>query len=186
MESDYELLYLAKEDIDRVVDILYNKYKGVIYSKVLKYIPSNMYVDDYLNEAILSLYEVIENYQDKYKFSTYLNNCMENKLLNYKKTLERNKHKLLNNALSLEDDDIQLRLDNNFYNPEKIVLDELEYIELKEKILSKLNWKEELIFILKEQNYTNKEISEITDNNLRNVYNIIRRIQNKVSNLMSN
>lgn len=186
METDYELLYLSKEDIDRVVEVIYQKYKGVIYSKVLNYCPSNMYIDEYLNEAILSLYEAVDNYRDKYKFSTYLNNCIDNKLLNYKKSLERNKHKLLNNALSIEDDDIQLCLCNNNYNPEKLVLEELEYIELKEKILSKLNWKEELIFALREQNYTNKEISEITDNSLRNVYNIIRRIQNKVLNLMSN
>ena len=60
------------------------------------------------------------------------------------------------------------------------------YLELKEKILSKLSWKEELIFTLKEQNYTNKEISEITDNSLRTVYNIINRIKNKVSNIVSN
>ena len=186
MENDYELLYLSKEDIERVVEVLYRKYKGVIYSKVLKYNPSKMIMDEYLNEAIYALYEAVEKYQDKYKFSTYLNNCIDNKLLNYRKTSERNKHKLLNNALSIEDNDIQLCLDNNDYNPEKLVLEELEYIELKEKILSKLNWKEELIFTLKEQNYTNKEISEITDNSLRSVYNIIRRIQNKVSNLMSN
>lgn len=186
MESDYELLYLAKEDIDRVVEALYQKYKGVIYSKVLKYSPSNMYIDEYMNEAIFSLYEAVENYQEKYKFSTYLNNCIDNKLLNYRKTMDRNKHKLLNNAISLEDNDVQLSFDNNDYNPEKLVLEELEYIELKEKIISKLNWKEELIFTLKEQNYTNKEISEITDNSLRNVYNIIRKIQIKVSNLVSN
>lgn len=186
MESDYELLYLAKEDIDWVVEVLYQKYKRVIYLKVLKYSPSNMYIDEYLNEAILSLYETVENYQDRYKFSTYLNNCLDNKLLNYRKTSERNKHKLLNNALSIEDNNIQLYLDNNDYNPEKLVLEELEYLELKEKILSKLSWKEELIFTLKEQYFTIKEISEITDNSLRSVYNIIKRIQIKVSNLMSN
>ena len=90
----------------------------------------------------------------------------------------------MNNAISLEDNDMQLYLDNTDYNPEKLVLEELEYMELKERILNKLSWKEELIFTLKEQNYTNKEISEITDNSLRSVYNIIRRIQVKVSNLM--
>ena len=186
MENDYELLYLAKEDIDRVVEVLYKKYKGIIYSKVIKFSPSNIFIDEYLNEAILSLYEAVEHYQDRYKFSTYLNNCIENRLLNYRKTSERNKHKLLNNAISFEAKEIQLYLDNNDYNPERIVLEELEYKELRKKILSKLNWKEELIFTLKEQNFTNKEISEITDNSLRTVYNIIKRIQLKVSNLVSN
>ena len=186
VEDDYELLYLSKEDIDRVVEVLYTKYKGVIFSIVLKYSPSNIYIDDYLNEAILTLYETVENYRDKYKFSTYLNNCIENRLLNYKNKLERKKHKILNDALSLETEDMQLYLNNNDYNPERLVLEKLEYIELKEKILGILSWKEELVFILKEYNFTNKEISEITDNSLRSVYNIIKRIQIKVSNLMSN
>ena len=39
---------------------------------------------------------------------------------------------------------------------------------------------------LKEQNYTVLEISEITGNKLRTVYNIIKRIQDKTIKLMSN
>lgn len=187
MESDYELLYLAREDIDVVVETLYKKYKGIIYSKVLKYCPSKLYIEEYLNEARLSLYDAVENYQDKYRFNTYLSNCIDNKLLNYRKTLERKKHKILTDAVSIDDKDVQLYMINDKkYSPEELVLEELEYIELKEKIISKLSWKEELIFVLKEQNYTNKEISEITDNSLRTVYNIIRRIQRKVLNIVSN
>ena len=187
MENDYELLYLAKEDIDLVVEALYKKYQGIIYSKVLRYSPSKSYIEEYLNEARLSLYEAVESYKDKYGFNTYLSNCLDNSLSNYKKMIERKKHKILNDALSIEDKDIRLYLQNdNRNNPEELVLEELEYIELKERIIKKLSWKEELIFVLKEQNYTNKEISEITDNSLRTVYNIINRIKSKASNLVSN
>jgi len=90
--------------------------------------------------------------------------------------------------VSLEDDqiDLGLSLNDERYNPERLLFEENNYQNLKEKILSKLSWKEEVIFLLKEQNYTNKEISEITDNSLRTVYNIINRIKNKVSNMVSN
>lgn len=188
MDNDYELLYLAQEDIETITDILYKKYSKVIYAKALKYSPSSKTFEDYLNIAKLTLYEAVENYQDNCPFVTYLNICLENSLSNYKKSLYRNRHKPLNNAASIDDEqnDSIIWLDDERYNPEIVFEEELSYIELKEKIINKLTWKEELILNLKEQNYTNKEISEITDNSLRTVYNIIRRIQNKVSKLVSN
>ena len=60
------------------------------------------------------------------------------------------------------------------------------YSSLRNKIIEVLTWEEELIFTLKEQNYTVLEISEITGNKLRTVYNIIKRIQDKTIKLMSN
>lgn len=188
MDNDYELLYLLKEEPEEILSILYKKYNSVLLSKIKKYNKWNINSDDYLNIARLSLYEAAENYHDNNKFSTYLNTCLDRSLSNYKKTLNRNKHKLLNEAISIEDDqiDLGLNLNDKRYDPEKLLFEESNYQELKEKILSKLSWKEELIFTLKEQNYTNKEISEITDNNLRTVYNIINRIKNKVSNIVSN
>ena len=186
MENDYELLYLAKEDKDIVAEILYKKYYKIIYSKALKYSSSNSLIEDYVNEAKISLYDAIENYQDKYKFSTYLNNCIDNRLLNYKKSLNRNKHKLLNEAISFEDINIQYQINDSRNNQEDLIIEEENYVNLKNKILDKLTWKEELIFKLKEQNFTNKEISEITDNKLKTIYNIVNRIQNKMSKIMSN
>ena len=107
---------------------------------------------------------------------------------NYKKTLSRNKYKILDEAISFDNEDISINnlVGDERYNPEKILYEESSYLSFKEKLLKKLTWKEELILNLKEQNYTNKEISEITDNNLRTVYNIINRIKNKVSNIVSN
>lgn len=188
MDNDYELLYLAKEDTETILNILYKKYSKLLYFKALRYSSSNLTFEDYLNESRLSLYETVETYQDKYSFITYLNVCLDKSLSNYRKSLNRNKYKILNEAISIDDEEVRnlLRVDDERYNPEKILLEESNYIELREKIINELTWKEELVFSLKEQNYTNKEISEITDNNLRTVYNIIRRIQSKVSKLMSN
>lgn len=188
MENDYELLYLAKEYPDIIMDILYKKYKKLLYFKALRYSSSNLTIEDYLNEARLSLYESIETYKDKNSFATYLNVCLDRSLSNYRKSLNRNRHKVLNEAVSIDDEVVIDLIDikDERYNPERLLQEEFDYIKLREKIINKLTWKEELIFNLKEQNYTNKEISEITDNNLRTVYNIIKRIQSKMSKLVSN
>lgn len=187
MDNDYELLYLAKEDIENITNVLLNKYNNLLYSKVLKYSTSNLDFEEYFNEARMSLCDSVEYYNDKYPFVSYLNTCVERRLLNYKKKTNRNKHKILNESLSTDNEIVESyhKIRDDKYNPEKVLLSELDYEFLKGKIIEKLTWKEELIFELKQQNYTNKEISEITDNHLRTVYNIIRRIQNKVSKILS-
>lgn len=187
MENDYELLYLAGEDKELIEEILYKKYKPLIYSKIIKYSSSNQFAEDYLNIAKLSLSETIDNYQDKYKFITYLNTCLDRSLSNYHKEINRNKHKILNESLSINNEELNLfELQDNKFNPERIVIEEANHQELRNKIINKLTWQEELIFTLKEQYYTNKEISEITDKKLKTVYNIVNRIKNKVSNIVSN
>ena len=135
MENDYELLYLAGEDLETIVNILFEKYNKVLYNKALKYSPSYIYFDDYLNEAKISLYEAVENYQDDRPFLTYLNICLERSLSNYKKSLNRNRYKLLNEAISLdnEDSEPQLQVNDERYNPERLLLEEHEYLELREK-----------------------------------------------------
>ena len=188
MYNDYELLYLAQEHNEEAINILYKKYEKLLHIKAIKYSSSYSSLEDYLNETKLSFYEAIENYKDDTSFITYLNKCLDNRLSNYRKSLNRNKYKILNDAISIDDEKIEeiITINNEKYNPETLFFNELSYRELKEKILNKLTWKEELVFTLKEQSYSNKEISEITDNNLKTVYNIINRIKNKVSNIVSN
>ena len=61
------------------------------------------------------------------------------------------------------------------------------YIKSREaKIINELTWKEELVFTMREQNFTIEEISQVTDNCIKTVYNIINRIRKKVSSIVSN
>lgn len=184
MDNDYELVYSAKEENELAIELLLKKYMPLINSKIKKY--SNSLKEDYLNEAKLTLYEAIFNYKDEKPFAAYLNTCLDNHLINFYKSLSRNKNKILNEAMPIINEE-QLNVYNikNFSsNPEDILLEEISYYNMIEKIKSTLTWKEELVFDLKVQNYTPKEISQIIDKNISNVYNIIRRIQNKIVKLM--
>ena len=136
MYNDYELLYLAGEKNEEAIDILYKKYEKTIYAKAAKYNNSQSTFEDFLNEAKLVFYDAIENYKASTKFSTYLNKCLDYRLLNCRKSLERNKNKILNNAKSINDEANELLtiFYDERYNPEKLILNEIEYIELKQKI----------------------------------------------------
>ena len=179
MDNDYELLYLAKDD-DQVKDLIYQKYKNLIYYKARKYLQrnnTNNELEDYISEGTIALYETIDN---------YLNRCLENALKNVFRKNNTKKSRVLSEATSLNSTDyLNISSYDKKYDPELQVFEEYNYNKLKKTIISKLTWQEELVFKLKEQNYKPKEISEI-DNNQRTVYNIINRIRKKVSSIVSN
>ncbi len=178
MYNDYELLYLARGNDEKAIQILTNKYKKIINYKVLKY-SNNLeeYREDFYNEALSTLYRSIYKYNDDYTFMTFFSTCLDNSLKNYRRQL-LGRIPIYSRSL--------IETKEKRYNPESIILEESNYEELKNKIISKLSWKEELVFTLKEQNYTPNEISEIIDSNRKTIYTIIIRIKNKVSNIMSN
>lgn len=188
MYNDYELLYLAQENNEEAVKELRKKYNSLLYAKALSYNrSSHIDINELLNETEISFYKAIDNYIDKNTFNTYLSKVIDNNLTNYITKHNNTKNKILNESLSYDyNNEKILELGSNKYNPETNLYNEYDYSSLRNKILKVLTWKEELIFILKEQNYTILEISEITDNKLRTVYNIIKRIQDKTIKLMSN
>ena len=167
MYNDYELLYLAQENNEDAVNELRKKYNSLLYAKALSYSrSSHIDIKELLNETELAFYKAIDNYIAKH-------NVTKNKILNESISYENNNERIL-------------ELESNKYNPEVNLFNDYDYSSLRNKIIEVLTWEEELIFNLKEQNYTVLEISEITDNKLRTVYNIIKRIQDKTIKLMSN
>lgn len=185
MNKDFELLKLAKNNDKEAIQKLLKKYNKLIYINSKKYVYlDNLYKEDYINEAVLSFYKAINKFEGIDGFELYLNKAINNTLINYNKSINKKRNIPNNKKVPLEDIEKYTYFTNEKkYNPEKIVFEESNYNELKKDIIDKLTWKEELIFTLKEQNFTIKEISEITDNNLRTVYNIINRVKNKISNL---
>lgn len=175
MKDDLELINLAKNNNILALNELINKYYNTLYIKSLKYNKND--IDIYLNEARYSLYKAVKYYNNTTSFTTYLNRCLDRNLYEYYK-------KTINNINTINDENIEI-IDNNL-NPEIILMNEYKYNYLKNKIISKLTWKEELILSLKEQNFTVKEISEIIDDKIKTVYNTINRIKIKTEKIMSN
>lgn len=188
MDNEYELLYLVKDGNEDAIEYLRKKYNNLLLYKAKKY--SKLFsldINDLLNECELSFYIATSNYQDKYKFSTYLNAIIDNSLVNYINSYNIKKNTILNEAISYDKSDNNLvQAKSDKYNPEKELFEEYDYNYIKSKIISNLTYREELVFNLKEQAYTPKEIADITDSSLRTIYNIINRIKNKTIKLMSN
>ncbi len=193
--NDNELVSLAKEKNEEANELLHQKYRPLINKKCNKYYKyvSNKGIElsDLIQECLLGFEESIKDFNpdDNVTFYTFTNICMDRQILTEIKRVNRDKYKLLNEAIPLEtldtENDINLIdcLQDNTDNPELGLLEELEYQELYNKIVKNLTQFEECVFNLKLQNFNYKEIADILDKDPKSIDNAIQRIKNKIKEL---
>lgn len=171
---------IQENNIEKTLTI-YKKYNNLINRKIYLFTGyNNLFDDDLKNEITLSIYKAVSKYPDSGTFPIYLNKTIDRTLLNHLRKINNKKDKVYQESIKTDNDQA---FQDNRYNPEQLFFEISSYNNLKRKIINELTWKEELVFTMKEQNFTMEEISQVTDNCIKTVYNIINRIKKKVSNL---
>ena len=193
--NDNELISLAHEHNEEALNILHEKYKPLINKKCNKYYKyiSNKGIElsDLIQECLVGFEESIQGFNpnDDVTFYTFTNICMDRQIISEIKRVNRNKYKLLNEAIPLEtldtDNDINLIdvLQDNSDNPELGLIREIEYKELYDKIANNLTNLEECVFNLRLQSFNYKEIADILDKDIKSIDNAIQRIKNKIKDI---
>ena len=196
--NDNELISLAREQNEDAINLLHKKYKPLITKKCSKYYKyvsgKGLELSDLIQECLVGFEESIKDFDinDKVTFYTFTNVCMDRQIMSVIKRVNRDKNKILNNAIPLEtidtenDTNIIDYLKDNTDNPELDLLDELEYQELYEKIINNLTRLEECVFNLKLQNFTYKEMANILDKDIKSIDNAIQRIKIKIKEIKEN
>ncbi len=191
--NDNELISLAKENNEDAINLLHKKYQPLINKKCNKYYKyvKNKGVDlaDLTQECLVGFEESINNFNpiDNVSFYTFTNVCMDRQLMTEIKRVNRDKNKLLNEAIPLEtidnEKDLNLidYLQDNTDNPELGLLEEAEYQELYNKIAKNLTRLEESVFELRIQNFSYKEIADILDKDIKSIDNAVQRIKIKIN-----
>jgi len=194
--NDYELVALAQESNEEAINILCEKYKPLIEKKAREVYRNSfnkgIELDDIIQEALIGFEEAINNFdQDNSAlFYTFVNLCVDRQLNTLIVRINRDKHKLLNEAVSIDidkDGDVRdllntVTVDNN--SPEKRMIKEEEETELINKIKNSLTDFEEEVFDLKLQGFSYKEISNILDKDSKAIDNAIQRIKSKMKNII--
>ena len=188
MYNDYELVYLAQEYNEDANEMLYKKYKDLIYSKSYKYYfmlkKCGLELEDVIQETFIAFYDAIRcfNQDSNCNFSTFVNVCITNRLNTLFTRYSGNKNILLNNAISID----------NIYNivfdedciPENMIISLDNETNLYNKIKCRLSNFEDIVFELRINNFSNIEIMDILDVNYKNVCNAINRIKNKINDII--
>jgi len=196
--NDHELLQYISEKNEEAANIMFDKYNPLIIStakKLLKY-SQNLGVDinDLIQEGLLGLHAAINSYDENKDniFYTYAKKCIERKMISLVVGAQRQKHRLLNESISLNDnfgsDSIELEdfLGDNSYNPEYCFIEHEKEEELIKSFGKKLTSFEEEVFLLKISGLTYKEIASILDRDIKAVDNALQRIKIKLKAYLSN
>jgi RNA polymerase sporulation-specific sigma factor len=192
--NDYELAYLVSENNEDASDIFFDKYDNIIRIKATKYkdfTEENGYdFNDLVQEGRLGLVKAIDNFKDQKNttFYTFANICIDRQLASFVRNISREKHKILNNSISLETpiDGIgkpltDLIKDDKNVNPEVFAISNQLAKDLYNKIIKKLTKNEKVVLDLKLKGFTNTEISKQLNNTPKAVTSTLRRIRNKIN-----
>lgn len=193
--NDNELVALAIEHNEDAIRILHEKYMPLINkkaSKIYKYISKKgVELADIKQECLIGFEEAIKNFnpdQDAL-FFTFANLCMDRQMNSLMLKVNRNKHKILNEAISIDIvndqgdsvDLLNLIPDNN---TEDKLMDSLIEKELMNEIKNNLTHLETLVFGLKIQGFSYKEIADILDKDVKSIDNAVQRIKAKLKEIL--
>lgn len=195
--NDFELISLINENNEDAERVLYNKYKSVIELKARKYINSysnkGIDISDLMQEGMIGLSQAIENFKEKkdVKFSTFASLCIEREIQTAITKANRNKHKLLNESLSLdyvsEDNErplMDFMVGEKNISPEDFIFDLESEKEVYFKVIEGLTDFEKEVFQLKISNFNYKEIAEILDKSSKSIDNALQRMKKKISEIV--
>ena len=192
-ENDYELLYLIKEENEDAKNIFYEKYRPMVEMKAKKYfsqIQNKGYeLNDLIQEGLIGLSNAIRDYNqdEKIKFITFANVCIERRIINFIREINRQKHQALNSSISIDNTNVSgisllNVLSDDSYNPESsfMILEEQE--QLKEDMKKGLTEFEKEVFDLRFEGFTYQEIAILLNKSIKSIDGTISRIKQKILN----
>ena len=190
--NDYELLdyiYSCNEDAN---EILLYKYRPLIVSiakKMLKYCNGGVDLNDLVQEGMLGLNDAINSFRDdkETNFGTYARLCIERRIYSLAKSTRTYKNKILNESISIEDDDdltIDRFLMDNSSNPDSMISENDFQNDIITKLESQLTDLEKRVLELKKNDFNYKEIADILEKEPKAIDNALQRIKNKLKNIM--
>lgn len=189
--NDYEVLYMIGESDESAYNMMYAKYYPLISNLARKYYKyyANYGIDydDLYQEGLVALNNAIKEFSEKNNclFYTYVLVCIKREMERLVKKSIRLKHTVLNNALSLDKsigdndlyiedviEDIRENISNNFDN----IVSYKNILDLKYE----LSDRQSMVYELKLNNFSNKEIATLLDISYKAVDNSLKLIKGKL------
>lgn len=196
--NDYEIMYLVEENDDEANRLLFEKYHPVIFKMAIKYKNEakkcGLELEDLIQEGYIGLYNASKTYNPSKDslFYTYANISIRSKMLNVIRCNNTQRNNTLNNSLSLFDNFfnsndsnlLEVLSDESAIDPEKLMI-ENEFNLLISDFMFSLDFNHALIFELRFNGFSNKDISVLMETSIKSITNIIFRINKKFKEYLS-
>lgn len=192
-KTDEEIIKIIRSGNEKAVDILIERYKSLVRSKSNKFFILGSEAKDVYQEGMIGLYMAIKNFKDDNTttFKTFANLCIERQLITALKTANRQKHYVLNNAVSLNsaiDNDssnssevINLIENETSVDPLDLLIDTEYKKNIKHSIYSKLSTKEKNVLDEFLQGKSYVEIAEKLNCKTKSIDTALTRIRKKAT-----
>ena len=190
---DSELTYHLNDNNEIAQDLLYEKYKFIIYSILNKYrrvfLANNIDFEEAKQEANLAFCYAIYHYDERKEagLNTFITLCVERKIRSFIKKHETLKNRVQKETISFETKNDELDIENMIgdetYEPLKTVanIDMLKYLNNEVKTLLSKN--ELDVYNLLIQGYNYQEIAVYLNKTPKQIDNTIQRIRKKLQSL---
>ena len=196
--SDYELIYLIRENDEDSLEILLKRYKPMVWSLVHKISQVKHTVgydkEDLFQEGNIGLMEAIKSFRDDKEspFGPFARVCVERQIRTYIRKTKTENYKMNASAQSLdgpiymEDEELSLieivSKEENDFNPIYVTLVNWaqDQIPLIKETVHDFEWK---VYHMHNLGYTYKEIAEKYHLKEKDVDNALQKMKRKIRDL---
>ena len=180
--NDYELLNMVYEN-EAASDALYKKYEPLINKIAKKMYQKNNGIEfnDLIQEGNIGLSHAIKYYDQNKNilFFTYAKLCIEKAMLSYIVGTKRQKHKILNESISMEAIDEKEALNSL----DKIVASKEDKTQKYSMLKDKLTDLELMVLDMRYYGFEYKEIAKLLGKDVKAIDNAVQRIKYKAKKL---
>ena len=182
--NDYELVALAQENNEDAFNILYKKYKPIIFQKsscVLSFANHHgIDINDVMQEAYLAFDNAIRNFSEynNTSFYTFAIMCVDRHLKSYLKRIRISKNKILNEAITISEV-LEKTIKSNTDVENDFILSD-SYKDVILKCSSVLTDFELEVLKLKIDGYSFENIADMLNKDTKSIYNCFYRSKLKI------
>lgn len=186
--NDFELVSLAREHNEEATNTIYEKYKPIVVRKAndlyRRVTHHGVELNDLIQEGYIGLDNAINNYdeKDKTSFYTFASLCVERHIMTFIRNVSTSKHKILNDAIGIDDNLVHLFKDEVDIENNLIKIE--NYNDIIKKLKKELSSAEQIVFDYRMKGYSLNEIAKTMNKDIKVVYNTLDRIRIKLKNII--
>ena len=192
--SENDIINLAQKRENAAMEYLLEKYKPLVRQKTRKLFLIDGDKDDLIQEGMIGLFKAVRDYQvgRDAAFRTFADLCISRQLYSAIKKSNRLKNQPLNSYVSIYSDEFsdadELAGDrtvissgsDNIANPEAIMIDRENAIDMQNKMFDKLSKMEREVLKRYLEGMTYQEIAADMEKSPKSIDNALQRIKGKI------
>ncbi|CCZ39621.1 rNA polymerase sigma-H factor [Clostridium sp. CAG:122] len=192
--SENDIINLAQKRENAAMEYLLEKYKPLVRQKTRKLFLIDGDKDDLIQEGMIGLFKAVRDYQvgKDAAFRTFADLCISRQLYSAIKKSNRLKNQPLNSYVSIYSDEFsdadELAGDrtvissgsDNIANPEAIMIDRENAIDMQNKMFDKLSKMEREVLKRYLEGMTYQEIAADMEKSPKSIDNALQRIKGKI------